>query len=189
MTQPTPSHSTTDANASGFTSADLGTLFDAHATALLRVVERLSGSGGHVEEIVQDVFLVAHRQLDAVAAAKSPRAWLYAVAINLARAHRRQAGRRNGLWARFGRSLVVDTDAETRVVRGEEGAMVRRCIDQLPERAREVVVLYELEGLEGAAIAGLLGIPLNTVWTRLRTGRAKLVRLFVARGLRPGGDV
>ena len=48
----------------------------------------------------------------------------------------------------------------------------------LPFKQREVVVLYELEELEGAAIAELLGIPINTVWTRLHHGRKNFEQLM-----------
>ncbi|TNF36858.1 MAG: hypothetical protein EP329_04475, partial [Deltaproteobacteria bacterium] len=81
---------------------DLAALFDAHAPALLRLVERLTGPGGHVEDVVQDVFLVAHRREETLAAAESPRAWLYGIAVNLCRDHRRRGRRREGLWRLWG---------------------------------------------------------------------------------------
>jgi RNA polymerase sigma-70 factor, ECF subfamily len=43
----------------------------------------------------------------------------------------------------------------------------------MPFKQREVFTLYELEELEGPEIAALLGIPINTVWTRLHHARKR----------------
>jgi RNA polymerase sigma-70 factor (ECF subfamily) len=50
-----------------------------------------------------------------------------------------------------------------------------RALQCIPDAQREVVVLYELEGLEGAQVSEMLGIPEGTVWTRLHHGRKKLL--------------
>ena len=166
---------------------DVGALFDAHAAALLRLVERLTGPGGHVEDVVQDVFLVAHRRADALAAADNPRAWLYGVAVNLCREQRRRR-RREGLWRVWGpREAAPEVAADEVAARRQLGERIRACVAALPDAQREVVVLYELEGLEGAAIAALLEVPVNTVWTRLHAGRGRLRSLLTKRGLGPGG--
>src|SRR5688500_588190 len=68
---------------------DVGQLFVAHAPFLLRVVERLTGSGAHVEDIVQDVFIVAHRRRHELRAGDEVRGWLYRVASRSAQRHRR----------------------------------------------------------------------------------------------------
>ncbi|PKN55668.1 MAG: RNA polymerase subunit sigma-24 [Deltaproteobacteria bacterium HGW-Deltaproteobacteria-14] len=168
---------------------DVGALFDAHAAALLRLVERLTGPGGHVEDVVQDVFLVAHRGADALAAAESPRAWLYGIAVNLCREERRRRRRREGLWRLWGpREAAPTVAADDVAARRQLGERVRACVAALPDAQREVVVLYELEGLEGAAIAALLEIPVNTVWTRLHAARGRLAGILRKRGLGPGGE-
>jgi len=173
---------------------DVGALFDAHAAALLRLVERLTGAGGHVEDVVQDVFLVAHRRAETLAAADSPKAWLYGIAVNLCREHRKRGRRRDGLWRLWGPRKTSPLQAEPTLppdeaaARRQLGARIRACVEALPDSQREVVVLYELEGLEGADIARLLQVPINTVWTRLHTARKRLKGLLAKRGLAPGGE-
>ena len=51
-------------------------------------------------------------------------------------------------------------------------------IAKLPPKQREVFVLYELEGLEGRAIAEMVGAPTNTVWTRLHHARKRFATLW-----------
>src|SRR5687767_13864653 len=71
---------------------DLGRLFDELAPRLLAFVERVT-SGDNVEDIVQEVFLTAHRRLDALPKGGDARAWLYGIALNLVRHQRRSIAR------------------------------------------------------------------------------------------------
>lgn len=50
-------------------------------------------------------------------------------------------------------------------------AMIRQALEELDPKFREPVVLCDVEGLEYAAIADRLGVPLNTVKTRIMRGR------------------
>lgn len=162
---------------------DTGALFDAHAPFLLRVVERLTGSGDRAEDIVQQVFLIAHQKQATVAAQEDPRKWLYHTAVNVTRHDRRSFARR----ARLQRSLehedprpaseLPDQTAEQR----ERGRRVREIVAKLPMKQREVFVLFELEEAPGAEIARMLDIPENTVWSRLRLARKRFERLWLSR--------
>jgi RNA polymerase sigma-70 factor (ECF subfamily) len=59
-------------------------------------------------------------------------------------------------------------------------------LEGLPVEQREVFVLYELEEQGGAAIAELLGIPLGTVWTRLRAARERFKKQLERRRAKEG---
>ena len=167
----------------------LAELFDAHARAVARLAERLTGDAPFVDDIVQDVFLVAHRHADEVAGAANRRGWLYAVTLRVARDHQKRRRRRSGLRQRFpDRPQGPPPPApSTAAEQAQHGRLLRACIGELAEKYREPFVLYELEGLDGDAIARLLDIPKNTVWTRLRKARALLRQRLVRRGLTPGG--
>jgi RNA polymerase sigma-70 factor (ECF subfamily) len=55
---------------------------------------------------------------------------------------------------------------------------VRAAIEQLPDDFRDVVVLRELEGFSYKEIAGIVGIPIGTVMSRLARGRDRLSALL-----------
>ncbi len=154
---------------------DIGALFDAHAPYLCRVVHRLTGSAAAAEDVVQEVFLVAHRRRHELQDRTGIRTWLYRVAVNHVRHGRRSHVRYQRLLdgykahpERHGSATPPD-DATLRRQRGE---LIHACVQKLSDKQREVFVLYELEELEGAEIAEILELSVNTVWSRLRLARA-----------------
>ncbi len=151
---------------------DLGQLFDAHAPYLLRVVHRLTGRADLAEDLVQEVFLVAWKRRDELTDSSGIRTWLYRVAVNVVRHRRRSEYRYGAVLDRFARIFSRnDRPADEGLERYERGQHVHQVIQQLSDKQREVFVLYELEDLDGAEIAEILDIPLNTVWSRLRLAR------------------
>jgi RNA polymerase sigma-70 factor, ECF subfamily len=155
------------------TEIDVAALFVEHAPFLLRVVERLTGRGPHVEDIVQEVFVVAHRKRKKLVPGPSMRGWLYRTARNMAEHHRRGLGR----FFRLKDAVKVEPQqappaADDVARRREEGRKIRSCALTLPFSLREVFVLHELEGMETATVAALLDVPEGTVWSRLSTALA-----------------
>ena len=159
---------------------DVGRLFDEHAPFLLRVVGRLTGSRDRAEDVVQRVFLIAHEKRATLTEREEIRSWLYRVAVNVTRHDRRSLARR----LRLAEALAENQDLpepeqpQARVEAAEQSARVRACITKLPFEQREVFVLYELEELRGGEIASMLGIPENTVWSRLRLARGRFKRAW-----------
>jgi RNA polymerase sigma-70 factor (ECF subfamily) len=82
----------------------------------------------------------------------------------------------------------IAADPSDELERARAAAAVRAVLDRLPFKQREVFVMYELEELDGAAIAELIGIPVGTVWTRLHHARKRfeeLMRKRIAKEARP----
>ena len=67
----------------------------------------------------------------------------------------------------------ISAGPEQDLERARVTAVVHEVVASMPFKHREVFVLYELEELDGNAISALLGIPVNTVWTRLHHGRKR----------------
>ncbi len=164
---------------------DIGTLFVLHAPFLMRVVERLTGPGDHVEDLVQDVFMVAHRRREHLREGSELRGWLYRVTSNKAMQYRRTR------WRRFRLARAVEAEPvgagpavpDQIVAHRERGQRIRTAVLELPFLHREVFVLFELEGLDTRAVAALLGLPEGTVSSRLSAAR----RLFRDRWTRTEG--
>jgi RNA polymerase sigma-70 factor (ECF subfamily) len=156
---------------------DVAGLYAEHGAFIGRVIQRLVGSGPHVDDLVQETFIVAFRKRATFDGRAAARTWLYGIAANLSMRHRRGM-RRFGLFQdRLAREVsatdedVPDRQLERQLERRRHVAIVHEVLSRLPFKQREVFVLYELEGLDGAQISELLGVPLGTVWTRLRVAR------------------
>jgi len=170
------------------TPVDLGALYTAHAPFLARTVARLVGAGPQVDDVVQEVFLIAHRKRVALAEHPEPRAWLYRTARHVVQHHRRSLARRLRLAeAATHVEAPRGEDAPDRALeRQRHGDAIRAIVRALPDKQREVFVLYELEQLSGDEVAALVGVPVGTVWTRLHHARKRFKDLWTKRhGGRP----
>ena len=73
-------------------------------------------------------------------------------------------------------------DPEAQLLRKVDGRIIDEEIERLLPEFREVIVLRELEGLSYKEIAGVAGIPLGTVMSRLSRARRQLQTALAARG-------
>src|SRR5262245_26719821 len=113
------------------TELDIVQLFDEHAAFLLRALLRLAPSRADAEDVLQDVFLVAHQRRSVVATHDNPRAWLYRVARNVVRHKRRTFARRARLQTALAKSPPGDSTSSESVpdvalARSERVEHVRR---------------------------------------------------------------
>lgn len=159
---------------------DIGVLYAEHAPFVARVLTRLTGSGAHVDDLLQETFVVAFRKRASFAGRSTPRTWIYGIAVRLGLRHGRGLGRFARLRARLYREPAPpphpapDQDCD----RERKRAALYGALQKLPFKQREVFVLYELEELECPEIASLLEIPVGTVWTRLHHARRKFRKLI-----------
>jgi RNA polymerase sigma-70 factor (ECF subfamily) len=111
--------------------------------------------------MLQEVFVVAIKNMDALKAATSKRAWLIGIARNIRRAYlRREARRRTSpLPDEPAGSLPESEDARVEAM--------RTAIRKLPDGQREVIELRLGQELSYAEVAETLGIPIGTVRSRL----------------------
>jgi RNA polymerase sigma-70 factor (ECF subfamily) len=170
---------------------DIDALYTTEAPFIGRVLIRLVGNGPHIDDLIQETFIIAFRKRHTFDGRSAARTWLYGIAARLAMRHRRGAGRwlrAIGLFAQ--EPERVDAGPDRELDRARAAAAVRTALDQLPFKQREVFVLYELEELEGTAIAELLAIPIGTVWTRLHHGRKRFADVMRRDVMRrdAGGD-
>lgn len=151
---------------------DLGQLFDLHGPYLLRVAHRLTGRRDLAEDLVQEVFLIAWKRREELVDPDGMRTWLYRVTVNVVRHRRRSEGRYSGVLDRFKQLFSPRERGPDALLESKyTGERVHQVIAKLSPKQAEVFVLFELEELDGAEIASILDIPLNTVWSRLRLAR------------------
>lgn len=147
-------------------------VFDAYAPRLNGFLRRLGASVEVAEELVQESFVRLVRHAPRLADDTRIGAWLYTVARNLWRSHRRWAwvdGSRllELAWApRRGPATPAEQHAASDVYTRTE-----RAVAALPEAQREVFLLVVGEGLSPAEAAAVLGIPPDAARQRLARAR------------------
>jgi RNA polymerase sigma-70 factor, ECF subfamily len=161
---------------------DAASLFEAHADEVATWASRLGGPLLDVEDAVQEVFIIVHRRIDRFRGESSVKSWLYGITANVVRQQRRKARRRR--W--FGRGADASDPDATRasqptpieeLERHRRTRAVYRVLDAMRETNRAILILFELEGLTGEAIAELMTMQVATVWVRLHRAREEFSRL------------
>lgn len=157
-------------------------IFRRYAPRVRRFVACQAGAGPDtVEELTQEVFLQVYRSLPGFAGRSSFRTWLYGLANNVCRHHRRRRTRRLRWFRAMGEDgpgldQVPDLapDAAERLARRELRSEVRRQVALLPAPYRSALLLRDWEELSYAEIAEVLAVPVGTVRSRLHQARARL---------------
>jgi RNA polymerase sigma-70 factor, ECF subfamily len=156
---------------------DFQSFYLQHVEVVRRVVARLWGPHGDIDDAVQEVFLVAWRKRDGFAGRAEPSTWLYAIARRVVLAARRRAQLRRWLGLEAAAEHAHEQTPHQIFEHREANRRLYALLERLSEKRRTVFVLHEIEGLPGEAIARILGCPVKTVWTRLHHARRQLQTL------------
>lgn len=156
----------------------LGALFDRHEPEVRRYVGRLGIRPSDADDVVQATFLEVLSAAPRFDPTRSARSWLMGVATMMARRHRQSVTRalaRIATWMSrsIGAEASPPTPAEVFAL-DETTRRLMRALDAMSPKKREVFALVVLEELSGEEVARALGIPVNTVWTRLHHARLEL---------------
>ncbi len=163
-------------------------VYKAHAQKVARWAARLGGPGVDVEDVTQDVFLVADRRLPEFRHDSQIGTWLFSITAKIVANDRRRRQFRRW-WQRLmpnpGENVAdaADTPLEE-LERRERRAQFYEALDALNERQRRVLVLFELEELSAAQIAELTGLSAGNVRVVLHRARAAFLKRMTATELR-----
>lgn len=148
----------------------LGEVYDRHAAALFRFASRVSGAHD-AEDLVQATFMTVVKIAGSYdGRAPDARAWLHGVMARLVQERRRSLARLARALLHFdgGPSPAFEVD------RPAHRSDLARGLRSLSDAKRVVLVLAEVEGYTCEEIAGMLDVPVGTVWTRLHHARKDL---------------
>lgn len=158
------------------------TLILRHGAALFGYLLAMTGNQCVAEDLVQDTWLKVLRQTKKFKGGVF-RAWLFRIARNLMidRSRRRtEILLGNDEQSEFLLETLSAPDREPwEELSGKDQEMaIRACVDNLPEKQREVFLLRTLAGMSFAEIAELLNIPLNTALGRMHYAVTRLRQML-----------
>ena len=148
-------------------------LIDQHGDDILRLCLLYMGERQLAEDAFQETFVRAWRHLSAFRGESSAKTWLSHIAVNVCRDMLRTP------WLRMRRSVrsveeMEHLPAPDATPRHE----LMDAIRALPDKYREVIVLVYVQDMKLREAAAQLRLPVPTVSTRLRRGRARLAELL-----------
>jgi RNA polymerase sigma-70 factor, ECF subfamily len=146
-------------------------IYEAHFDFVWRTARRLGASEAHVDDIVQEVFMVVQRRLADFEGRSEVKTWLFGIARRVVRGYMRRHSRRT---SETEASELPDTaapSAESQLEALEGSRLLQALLDELDADKREVFVLCELEEMSGPQIAAALDLSLSNVYARIRVAR------------------
>jgi RNA polymerase sigma-70 factor (ECF subfamily) len=183
---------------------ELSRVYADHFRYVFRCLRALGVRDDGIDDAVHDVFLVVQRKLADFDGRHALTTWLYAIALRVARRYRAEAAKHaqrfasdpiaNPIEDEEPRDLVSNAlgkrDLEHELETEERLAIARRALEALDDDKREAFVLSHVEQMSAPEIVEITGVPLNTVYSRIRAARlafsAEVARLsLIHRGRVP----
>ena len=158
-------------------------VFREYAPRVYNLARRMLGNDADAEDVTQDVLVQVVRKLDTFRGDSDVFTWLHRITVNAALLHRRKRAHHeereihdpldhileDGHHGAPVRPWSVEPDRE--VLDQETHQLVEKAIADLPEIYRDVYVLADVEGLPNPEIAGMLGLSVPAIKSRLHRGR------------------
>jgi len=166
----------------------LAALVSQYASTLYRVAYSVLRNAADAEDAVQEAFLRVLRHRETLGEVRDQRVWLIRIVWNvvLDRKRRMKTRPETDDVTELARVLPVEgLSAEERVAAAEHHARVLACVEQLPAKERQVLMLSAFEELSSVEIASVIGITESSVRSRLFRARNLMAGLLDhARSLR-----
>lgn len=161
--------------------AALEALVDEYATTLYRVAFSVLRNQSDAEDAVQETFLRVLRHREALGEIRDHRVWLIRIVWNIVLDRKRRAKTRPETddVSELARVLpATGLSAEQRAAAAQHHAWVLACVEQLPVREREVMMLSAFEELSSVEIAEILEVTESSVRSRLFRARNLLAEML-----------
>jgi RNA polymerase sigma-70 factor (ECF subfamily) len=158
-------------------------LFARHNVRVYRFILRIVSNATVAEDLTSDVFLDVWRQADRFEARSQVSTWLLAIARFKALSSLRS--RANEQYDEDFVANIEDPsdDPEASMQKNDKAAMLRKCLEQLSPAHREIIDLVYYHEKSVAEVSTIVGVPENTVKTRMFYARKRLAELLTAEGI------
>ncbi len=165
--------------------AEFAAIFDRHFDAIHRYLARRVGSV-LADDLASEAFTIAFDIRGRYDVSRpNARPWLFGIATNLVRHHRRGEVRRLKAYARLDRASETGADPDgiaDRLDAARAATALGDALSRIPARDRDALLLFAWADLRYEEIAAALGIPVGTVRSRLHRARRRLRELLAASG-------
>lgn len=158
-------------------------IYDRHVVFVWRTLRALGVSSSALQDAVQDVFLVVHRDLASFDGRAKVTTWLFGIARRVASKYRRARKPSDDLPAIEERLHAPGPTPFDEAALTEARAFLERILDLLDDKQRICFTLMEFEQMTAEEVASLLGINVNTVYSRSRRARIEFDRLVERYGI------
>lgn len=157
-----------------------GELLSLYRKPVYSYLSRMGVSAAVKDDLFQDIFLKIHLAASSFDSSRKLNPWLYTIVLNCVRSHFRKYLPR---FLSFEEKIHLHgknnetslSDSVYDLVEAKElKVWLEQAISLLPEKQREVLVLTLSSGMSQEEISAILGVPVNTVKTRLRRARTEL---------------
>ena len=152
------------------------TLYRQHSGRLFSLAVRMLGNPADAEDLLQEIFLSAHRKLESFRGESALGTWLYRLAMNQILDHVRSRAARTGQMTDGLDDATVLADATGHRLADRAIARIdlERALAELPEGCRAAFVLHDVEGLEHKEVSEVLGIAEGTSKSQVHKARLRL---------------
>lgn len=166
---------------------DFADIYERWFDFVWRTARRLGVPEAFLDDVVQEVFVVVHRQLDGFEGRSSLKTWLFGITRRVCADHRRAARRRGSQEPLQEEGVRAPEDGPVEsLARAEAVHLLYRLLETLEASKREVFVLVELEQMTVPEAAEALGVGVNTAYSRLRLARRDFERALRRQRSRAG---
>ncbi len=148
-------------------------LYKRHSRHVAGVVYRLLGSDSHLDDIVQDTFVIGLRQLDSLRDAAALRGWLTTIAVRRVKRHLAQRYKKRALDDELSATAPQASEPEAR----EEIHALYQALAKLPDKLRLPWMLHHIEGETLPVVAEMCDTSLTSVKRHIAAAAERLRRL------------
>jgi RNA polymerase sigma-70 factor (ECF subfamily) len=158
-------------------------LYARHHVRVFRFVLRIVRDEAAAEDLTTETFLEVWRRAGQFEGRSAVSTWMLAIARFKAFGARRR--RHTETWDEEAAERIEDPadDPARALERKDASAALRKCLNALPPRHREIIDLAYYHEKSVAEVSAIVGIPMNTVKTRMLRARARLAGLLAAAGI------
>jgi RNA polymerase sigma-70 factor, ECF subfamily len=151
-------------------------LYRQHSGRLFSLAVRMLGNPADAEDMLQEIFLAAHRKLESFRGEAALGTWLYRLGMNQILDHVRSRAARTGQLTDGldDATLLADAGGHRLADRAIDRIDLERALAELPEGCRAAFVLHDVEGLEHREVSEVLGIAEGTSKSQVHKARLRL---------------